>query len=276
MGSLEEEEEGLDDSSSVVPTSESKSSGTCTHTHTRTHTHTHTLAFSGSEEEDGSESEDSEVQAEEAEEAKGKKGKGSKPVEMVPATQYDHNESDDIGADQIMYVQLHAGGPSRLYIAVCRAFSWVLVERTCTCTRTKHAHTYAFCGSWVHLLFLLCASGCLCRKAIKLEAERAKKRKNGIAKCLWFKPSVMKFLELAAVAHGKANGEMKSGGGKGMKASLAGVPEDLMAYMKVCCVLTHAWCFVLQLVFNKSGFVLQLAFFLLPARQRFFLLLPWK
>ena len=90
-------------------------------------------------------------------------------------------------------------------------------------------------------MFLLCASGCLCRKAIKLEAERAKKRKNGIAKCLWFKPSVMKFLELAAVAHGKANGEMKSGGGKGMKASLAGVPEDLMAYMKVCCVLTHAW-----------------------------------
>ena len=88
MGSLEEEEEGLDDSSSVVPTSESKSSGTCTHTHTRTHTHTHTLAFSGSEEEDGSESEDSEVQAEEVEEAKGKKGKGSKPVEMVPATQY--------------------------------------------------------------------------------------------------------------------------------------------------------------------------------------------
>ena len=186
------------------------------------------------------------MQAEEAEEAKGKKGKGSKPVEMVPATQYDHNESDDIGADQIMYVQLHAGGPSRLYFAVCRAFSWVLVERTCTCTRTKHAHTHAFCGSWVHLLFLLCASGCLCRKAIKLEAERAKKRKNGIAKCLWFKPSVMKFLELAAVAHGKANGEMKSGGGKGMKASLAGVPEDLMAYMKVCCVLTHAWCFVLQ------------------------------
>ena len=253
MGSLEEEEEGLDDSSSVVPTSKSKSSGTCTHTHAHTHTqtHTHTLAFSGSEEEDGSESEDSEVQAEEAKEAKGKKGKGSKPVEMVPATQYDHNESDDIGADQIMYVQLHAGGPSRLYFAVCRAFSWVLVERTCTCTRTKHAHTYAFCGSWVHLLFLLCASGCLCRKAIKLEAERAKKRKNGIAKCLWFKPSVMKFLELAAVAHGKANGEMKSGGGKGMKASLAGVPEDLMAYMKVCCVLTHAWCFVLQLVFNK-------------------------
>jgi len=248
MGSLEEEEVGLDDSSSVVPTSESKTAVRAhihTHTHTRTHTHTqthtHTLAFSGSEEEDGSESEDSEVQAEEAEEAKGKKGKGSKPVEMVPATQYDHNESDDIGADQIMYVQLHAGGPSRLYFAVCRAFSWVLVERTCTCTRTKHAHTHAFCGSWVHLLFLLCASGCLCRKAIKLEAERAKKRKNGIAKCLWFKPSVMKFLELAAVAHGKANGEMKSGGGKGMKASLAGVPEDLMAYMKVCCVLTHAW-----------------------------------
>jgi len=215
MGSLEEEEEGLDDSSSVVPTSESKSSGTCTHTHTHAHTHTHkhthTLAFSGSEEEDGSESEDSEVQAEEAEEAKGKKGKGSKPVEMVPATQYDHNESDDIGADQIMYVQLHAGGPSRLYFAVCRAFSWVLVERTCTCTRTKHAHT--------HTHFVV----------------------HGFTKCLWFKPSVMKFLELAAVAHGKANGEMKSGGGKGMKASLAGVPEDLMAYMKVCCVLTHAW-----------------------------------
>jgi len=149
MGSLEEEEEGLDDSSSVVPTSESKSSGTCTHTHTHAHTHTHTLAFSGSEEEDGSESEDSEVQAEEAEEAKGKKGKGSKPVEMVPATQYDHNESDDIGADQIMYVQLHAGGPSRLYFAVCRALSWVLVERTCTCTRTKHAHTHIlwFMGS---------------------------------------------------------------------------------------------------------------------------------
>ena len=42
MGSLEEEEEGLDDSSSVVPTSESKSSGTCTHTHTHTHKHTHT------------------------------------------------------------------------------------------------------------------------------------------------------------------------------------------------------------------------------------------
>ena len=41
MGSLEEEEEGLDDSSSVVPTSESKSSGTCTHTHTHAHTHTH-------------------------------------------------------------------------------------------------------------------------------------------------------------------------------------------------------------------------------------------
>ena len=89
------------------------------------------------------------MQAEEAEESKGKKGKGSKPVEMVPATQYDHNESDDIGADQIMYVQLHAGGPSRLYFAVCRAFSWVLVERTCTCTRTKHAHTHIlwFMGS---------------------------------------------------------------------------------------------------------------------------------
>jgi hypothetical protein len=94
---------------------------THTHAHTHTQTHTHTLAFSGSEEEDGSESEDSEVQAEEAEEAKGKKGKGSKPVEMVLATQYDHNESDDIGADQIMYMQLHAGGPSRLYFAVCRA-----------------------------------------------------------------------------------------------------------------------------------------------------------
>ena len=90
MGSLEEEEVGLDDSSSVVPTSESKTAVRAhihTHTHTRTHTHTqthtHTLAFSGSEEEDESESEDSEV-----------------PVEMVPATQYDHNESDDIGADK--------------------------------------------------------------------------------------------------------------------------------------------------------------------------------
>ena len=38
----EPREEGLDDFSSVVPTSESKISGTHTHAHTHTHTYTHT------------------------------------------------------------------------------------------------------------------------------------------------------------------------------------------------------------------------------------------
>ena len=162
MGSLEEEEEGLDDSSSVVPTSESKSSGTCTHTHTHAHTHTHkhthTLAFSGSEEEDGSESEDSEVQAEEAEEAKGKKGKGSKPVEMVPATQYDHNESDDIGADKSCTCNSMLGVPHAciLQCAELLAGYWsnVLVHAHAPNTHTHThfvVHGFTFCSFCVPL-----------------------------------------------------------------------------------------------------------------------------